>query len=113
MRIIISARESSLDGEPDERFGRAPLLLKVDPATLEWESYPNPGVNQSSGAGVAAAQFVIDQKVSAVISGDFGPHASRAFQSAHIEMRLLSEESTSIRKTVELFNQGKLSSFRP
>lgn len=113
MMIIISARETSLDCEPDERFGRANWLIKINPATLEWEGFPNPGANQSSGAGVAAAQFAIDQKVSAVISGDFGPHASRALRAAHIEMRLLSEESTSIRKSVELFNQGKLSIFRP
>ncbi|OJX43961.1 MAG: hypothetical protein BGO78_03080 [Chloroflexi bacterium 44-23] len=113
MKIIISAKSNQLEGSPDERFGRAAWLIKVDSATGEWQAFPNPGANQSGGAGVAAAQFVIDQKADAVISGDFGPHASRALKAAHIEMYILTGAADSLKKAMELFSQSLLPVFQP
>ncbi len=112
MIIIVSAKTAEYEGAPDERFGRAALLTRVDTNSGEWQTFPNPGVNQSGGAGVAAAQFAIDQKADAVISGDFGPHASRALNAAHIEMYILTSTSDSVKKAVELFNQGMLPVFQ-
>jgi len=34
---------------------------------------------------VAAAQFIIDKKADVVLSGDFGPNASRALIGANIQ----------------------------
>ena len=82
MIIIISAQQPQLTSSVDKRFGRSPTLVKMDTDTGKWEALTNPGVSQSSGAGVAAAQLVIDQKANAVISGDFGPHAANAFRAA-------------------------------
>lgn len=111
MILFISAKQSSLESPIDERFGRAPWLVKLDTATNQWEAYSNPGANQSSGAGVAAAQFVIDLKGDAIISGDYGPHAASAFRIAKIEMRLFSNDVSTVQKAIDYFLQGKLAAF--
>ena len=111
MIIILSAQNETVQSLVDFRFGRSSFLMKVDTETNTFEAFPNPGVGRSGGAGVAAAQFVIDQKVDAVLSGDFGPNAARAFQLAQIPMYLYSDDIQTVTQAVEEFRQGKLTQF--
>lgn len=108
MIIIISAQEPKIESSINERFGRSPYLIKVDTQDMKWEGFPNPGVSQSGGAGIAVAQFVIDQKAEAVISGDFGPNASRTLGAAGVHMHIFTKEIQSVLQAVELFKEGKL-----
>lgn len=108
---MISAQQPQLDGPINGRFGRSPWLVKVDTETNQWEAFPNPGVSQSGGAGIAAAQFVIDQKAKAVISGDFGPNAAGAFRAANIHMHLFTDEISTVRQAIEHFVQDRLPVF--
>lgn len=111
MILIISAKSADYSSMPDERFGRAGWLIKVNTENGEWQGFPNSAASQAGGAGVTAAQFAIDHKADVVVSGDFGPNASRALKAAKVEMRLLTSETTTIEKTVELYKQGKLPVF--
>ncbi len=111
MILFISAQQPFLDSPVDERFGRSPWLVKIETETYHWEALPNPGASQSGGAGVAAAQFVIDHKASAAISGDFGPHAAGALRAASVEMRLLNSDGSTVQQAVQSFLQGKLRAF--
>ena len=108
MKLIITAQDASLEAQVDRRFGRCMWFILFDTETNLWEAFQNPGVNQSGGAGVAAAQFVVDQKADVVISGDFGPNASRAFQAANVEMRRFTDSTTTVQEAVDHFVQGKL-----
>lgn len=108
MKLIISAQNSSLESQVDRRFGRCTWLILFDTETNQWEAFQNPGASQSGGAGVAAAQFVVDQKADIVVSGDFGPNASRAFQAANIEMRRFNESTITVQDAVDHFRQNKL-----
>jgi predicted Fe-Mo cluster-binding NifX family protein len=112
MILLISAQQSALDGPIERRFGRAPWLISFDTETSQWEAFENPGVSLSGGAGVAAAQFVIDKKGGVVISGDFGPHAANAFRSANIEMRLFTDEVVSVKNSVDHYFLNKLPVFK-
>lgn len=111
MILLISSQKPLIDGPVDARFGRSSYLIKMDTETNQWEAYPNPGASQSGGAGVAAAQFVIDQNADAVISGDFGPHAASAFRAANIDMRLFTKDISTVQQAVEHFLQDKLAAF--
>lgn len=111
MIIILSSQNGTMQSAVDFRFGRSSFLMKVNTDTNAFESFPNPGVERSGGAGVAAAQFVIDQKVDAVISGDFGPNAARAFKAAHIPMYLYHDDIQTVTQALEEFKQGKLTKF--
>ncbi len=107
MKIIITASSPSLDADFDPRFGRGAYFLVVNPETMEWEAFPNPGVNASGGAGTQAAQFVAEKMVEAVISGDFGPNAAPALNAAGVAM-VLNKTSGSIRAIVERYKAGEL-----
>lgn len=111
MIIVISSQKPEPDSPVDPRFGRAQYFVTLDTDSQKWDSYPNPAVRQSGGAGVAAAQFVIDKKVDVVLSGDFGPNASRALNGANIQMAMFTPEVDTVQSAVELFNQGKLKRF--
>ncbi len=111
MKLMISAQNPKLESPVDSRFGRSQWLILVETETKQWEAFENPGMSQSGGAGVAAAQFVVDQKADVVISGDFGPNAARAFQSANIEMRLFPKQALTVEEAVDLYNSNNLLKF--
>jgi len=111
MIVIVSSQDQYLESQKDDRFGRCPWFIQMDLETNLWKAFPNPGVGQSSGAGVSAAQFVVDQNAEAVISGDFGPHAVDAFRVANIPMFLFNKEIATVEQAIESFKQEKLSLF--
>lgn len=101
MIVIISSQGPTLESSVERRFGRCEKFIQVDTDSSKWQVFDNPGASQSGGAGVAAAQFVIDQKADVIVSGDFGPNAANAFKSAGIKMRLFAEDTTSVQMAVE------------
>jgi len=107
MKIIITASSSSLDAVFDPRFGRSAFFVFVDTETMEWEAFPNPGINASGGAGTQAAQFAAEKKVTAVISGDFGPNAASVLSAGGISM-FINKTNGNIRSIIEQFIAGEL-----
>jgi predicted Fe-Mo cluster-binding NifX family protein len=108
MIVFISAKQQRLDSPVDERFGRAEWFIKVDSVTKQWEAFANPGCSKPGGAGVAAAQFLIDQKASAIISGFYGPNAVDALRGANINMYLFSNSNATVQQALDDFLQGEL-----
>jgi len=111
MIIAISSQKPEIDGPIDVRFGRAPYYILIDSETSNWEAQANPAVSQSGGAGVAAAQFVIDRKAEVAISGDFGPNASQALRAAGVKMHTFSADTSSVNAAFERYKQGDLPRF--
>lgn len=107
MKIVLTTASPDIAAEVDPRFGRGAYLLIVDPDTLEWWAYPNPGARASGGAGIRAAQFVCDLQVDAVISGDFGPHAHQALDAANLPMYVY-DLGGKARQVIERFKAGQL-----
>ena len=107
MKIAITITSPSLESEVDPRFGRGAYLLVIDPDTLEWQAFPNSGVNASGGAGIQAAQFLVDHQVDAAISGDFGPNAFDAQKAAGISMFLFGPCRT-VGETIQRYQSGQL-----
>lgn len=108
MILMISSQGQDLTSPIEARFGRCPWLIKYNTETKESEALANPGLRQSGGAGVAAAQFVVDEGADAVISGDFGPNAANALGASNISMIKFPRDVSKINDVIELFHQGKL-----
>ncbi|WP_297491143.1 NifB/NifX family molybdenum-iron cluster-binding protein [Thermococcus sp.] len=111
MRIIVPTLTGGLDDRVNPAFGRTPTFTIVDVQNgtiTNVQVLPNPGYTQPRGAGVTAAQFVIDQGADVVISGEFGPNSYGALQAAGI--RMVSAPATmTVREAVEAFLRGELS----
>ncbi|ASJ11108.1 dinitrogenase iron-molybdenum cofactor [Thermococcus sp. P6] len=111
MRIIVSTANGGLEDRVNPAFGRTPTFTVVDVengSIVNVQVLPNPGYSQPRGAGVTAAQFVIDQGASVVISSQFGPNSSGVLQAAGI--RMVSAPATmTVREAIEAFLRGELS----
>jgi predicted Fe-Mo cluster-binding NifX family protein len=89
MKIAVSATGKDLDCQIDPRFGRCQYFVFVDPETMEFEALENEGLMASGGAGVQAAQSVVQKGVNAVITGNLGPNAASALSASGIKVYLV------------------------
>jgi predicted Fe-Mo cluster-binding NifX family protein len=106
MKIIVTAEGNDLDGPTSPRFGRCPTYVFVDTETMAFEAIPNPAAAAPGGAGIQAAQFVVEQGAQAVLTGNLGPNAADVFQAAGIPVYLNSEAT--VRAAVAAFKAGRL-----
>jgi predicted Fe-Mo cluster-binding NifX family protein len=86
MKIAVSASSPALESPVDPRFGRCLYFLIVDPETMEFEAVENPYVSASGGAGIQAAQLVIQKNVEAVLTGSCGPNAFQTLKAAGVKV---------------------------
>jgi predicted Fe-Mo cluster-binding NifX family protein len=106
MKIAISATGKDLNCQIDPRFGRCQYFIFVDPETMEFETFENEGLMASGGAGVQAAQLIVQKGASALITGNLGPNAASALSASGIKVHLVS--GGTIREVTEAFKAGKL-----
>lgn len=105
MKIAVSASGQDLDAQIDQRFGRCDYFLIIDTDTMETEAFPNDNRNQTSGAGVQAAGFVISKGARAILTGSCGPKAMDVFNAQNIPV--YTGHAGEIRQTVEAFKKGE------
>ena len=84
MKVAVSANEAGLDAAASPIFGRCASYVFVDTDDLTAMTMQNPAVGASGGAGIQAAQLVIQQGAQAVITGNIGPNALQVFQAAGV-----------------------------
>lgn len=104
MKIAVSAAGRDMDAQIDQRFGRCEYFLIVDTDTMETQAFSNDTRNQTSGAGVQAAGFVIDKGARAVLTGSCGPKAMDVFNARNIPVH--TGHAGSVRQAVEAFKTG-------
>ncbi len=106
MRIAVSSQGEGLDAQASPVFGRCPTFLFVDTETMAYEAMPNPAMSEGGGAGIYAAQFIVNQGAQAVITGNLGPNASDVLQAAGVPGYLVSEGLVS--QAINAFSAGQL-----
>ena len=106
MKVAVTSQGSVLSSELDPRFGRARYFVVVDTDSGEFTAHDNgSNVQASQGAGVQAAQDVIDLGVEAVITGNVGPKAAAALQAGNVEV--FKQTWGTVRDAVEQFKQRR------
>ena len=106
MKICISASSNSLDANVDSRFGRCPYFVIVDSETMEFEVVSNDSTNAAHGAGIQAAQTVVNSGCNVVITGNVGPNAFKVLAATGI--KVLTGVSGSIKEAIEKYKKGEL-----
>jgi predicted Fe-Mo cluster-binding NifX family protein len=105
MKLAITASGPELSSPMDKRFGRGRYLLIVDTPDRTVTAIDNKaGMDAAQGAGVQAAQSVIDNKAEALITGHCGPNAFRALQAAGIPVYL--SPGGTIEEVIDRFEAG-------
>jgi predicted Fe-Mo cluster-binding NifX family protein len=90
MKIAISSTGKDLDCQIDPRFGRCQYFIFLDPETMEFEVAENQGLAAMGGAGVQAAQLVVEKGAKTVITGNLGPNAASALSASGVKVYLVS-----------------------
>ena len=106
MKICISATGNSLDATVDPRFGRASYFIVVDSDTMDFETVVNSAVGAMHGAGIQAAQTIANKGVKVVITGNVGPNAFKALNSAGI--KIVVGAYGTVRESLEKYKKGEL-----
>ncbi len=106
MKIAISSTGKDLHSQIDPRFGRCQYFIFIDPETMEFEAFENVGLMASGGAGVQAAQQIVQKGASILITGNLGPNAASALSASGIKVYLVS--GGTIRETIEAYKSGSL-----
>lgn len=105
MKIAITSQGKGIDSSIDERFGRCNFFVIINTRNMEHETLPNEGIASLGGAGIKAAQALINKNVETVITGNIGPNAFGVLHQAGIKVF---RSSGNIRETIEKFKMEKL-----
>ena len=106
MKICVTAASKGLDATVDSRFGRCRYFIILDSDTMEHEILENASVAASSGAGIQAAQTIVNKGVEVVITGNVGPNAFQVLSSAGV--KVATGASGIVRDVVEKYEKGEL-----
>ncbi|MBW2357572.1 MAG: NifB/NifX family molybdenum-iron cluster-binding protein [Deltaproteobacteria bacterium] len=108
MKIAVTSTGPTLDDTVEERFGRCPYFLIIDPDTLEFEPFENPNIALGGGAGIQSAQLMANKGVSVVLTGNCGPNAFQTFGAAGVQV--ITGVSGQVRQAIEQYKSGAVSS---
>ena len=106
MKIVVSSQGETLDAPASPVFGRCPTFVFVDSETMASEAVPNPAMSQGGGAGIQAAQFVVNRGAETVLTGNLGPNAFDVLQAAGVPGYLVGEGT--VGQAVTAFQAGQL-----
>jgi predicted Fe-Mo cluster-binding NifX family protein len=95
-----------MDDAVDHRFGRCSVFLLTDPDKNETRAVTNDAAQRGGGAGVQAAQTVVDLGAETVITGQVGPKAAQVLETAGIPV--YTGASGTGREALGAFESGRL-----
>jgi predicted Fe-Mo cluster-binding NifX family protein len=106
MKICVSAVAGSLDARVDPRFGRCAYYVIVDSGTMQFEAVLNTASGAMGGAGIQAAQNIVNRKVDVLITGNVGPNAFQVLSAAGI--KVVPNAFGTVTEVVERYKKGEL-----
>ena len=111
MKLAITVKTASPDTQVETRFGRTPYFAICDlDGENEVEFIENLATLEAHGAGVMAAQTLIDHGVDTIVCAKYGPNGSRALQQAGIQCYVFANENT-LTDVLEAYKNGTLVQF--
>lgn len=106
MKIVISSQGKEKNNLMDSRFGRCAYFYIYDTKTEKAEVVENEAVNSSGGAGIQAANLVVEKDIDVVITGNLGPNAIKVLKESNI--KVLTSEIKPISNILDDYKEEKL-----
>ncbi|NLC96674.1 MAG: dinitrogenase iron-molybdenum cofactor biosynthesis protein [Erysipelotrichaceae bacterium] len=86
MKIAIPVNEKNIETNVCASFGRSPYFLIYDIETQESNFIDNFAASDVGGAGIKAAQIIVDNEVEALLTPRCGEKAAEVLNSADIKI---------------------------
>ena len=106
VKILITSNDSDLNSQVSPVFGRCSYFLIIDEKGKIEKAIPNAGVQAIRGAGIAAAQTVVSQGATVVITGNVGPNAFAVLQQSGV--KLYNGVGMTVKEALDKFKDSKL-----
>ncbi len=106
MKIAIPVDEKNLESNVCVSFGRAQYFLLYDTETKENSILENSATTSQGGAGIKAAQFLIDQGVKVLLTPRCGDNAEEALRKS--EVMIYKTIPGTLQQNIDAFIEGKL-----
>lgn len=107
MKIAIPVNDKNMETTVCISFGRTPYFLVYDTETKVGEFIVNTAANSQGGAGIKAAQMVVDSNADALLTPRCGENAADVLKAADI--KIYKTIGDSIKDNIKVFEAGKLS----
>ncbi|MDD2504109.1 MAG: NifB/NifX family molybdenum-iron cluster-binding protein [Clostridia bacterium] len=106
MKIAIPVDEKTLESNVCASFGRTPYFLIYDTETKESEFFDNSAAASTGGAGIKAAQTIVDNKANVLLTPRCGENAADVIKSADIT--IFKTRTGSVKDNIAAFIDGQL-----
>lgn len=107
MKIAFTTTGSGLDAPLEPRFGRAPRFLIYDDDSEQIDMIDNTeNVHAAQGAGIQAAQTLVDHGAQCLVTGHCGPKAFRVLEASGI--KVYNTQSGTIAEALDALKKGEL-----
>jgi predicted Fe-Mo cluster-binding NifX family protein len=106
LKILIPTNEENKNEGICVSFGRAPYFMVIDTESNKEIFFTNPGAESAGGAGIKAAQAVVDTKVDALLTPRIGKNAADVITAGGI--KTYKSISDSVSENTKLYNDKKL-----
>ena len=106
MKIAIPADDNNINSTVCMSFGRTPFFLIYDTETETAEFLNNSAASSQGGAGIKAAQAIVDSKVSALLTPRCGQNAADVLIGANIV--IYKTEALSLIENITALKEGRL-----
>ena len=106
MKIIVPVEDKSLDTLVCPSFGRTPLFLLFNTENGEHEFLDNSAAASQGGAGIKAAQMLVDNGAEAVITYRCGENAAEVLNAGNI--KIYKAQTVSVKENIERYKEGEL-----
>ena len=107
MIIAIPIEGKNLETNVCQSFGRTPYFLIFDTDTKESEFIDNSAATSTGGAGIKAAQIIVDNKAEVLLTPRLGANAADTLKAADIE--IYKTTSGLAKENIDAFIAGELS----
>ncbi len=98
---------TTLEDDVSTRFGRAPYFIFIDDETdTILTAVENDNASAGGGAGVSAAQLVVDQGANVLLTGNCGPKAFQVCEAGEVEVFI--GASGTLAETLQAYREGTL-----
>jgi predicted Fe-Mo cluster-binding NifX family protein len=108
MKIVVTAEGKDLNAPTSSRFGRCPTYIFIESESMAFKAVPNPAISAPGGAGIQAAQFVVEQGAKVALTANVGPNAMDVLQAAGVSVYMI--QGGSVLEAVEAYKAGQLQS---
>ena len=106
MKIAVPVDNSSMETRICVSFGRAPYFLIFDTESNEGVFLTNSAATSQGGAGIKAAQVLVDSQADTLLTPRCGENAAQVLSKANI--KIFKTINDSIQDNIAALNEGEL-----